>query len=163
MVKAFVLKKKLKQNVSEFVINGYPEKVEHILVIFNRLNDQIEQFLGKLEDYFKEQATVHKVNLNGKVKRLDTIALNKRSINFKGNFKDNAFNNLLPKINLIIDLSQTDSLVKNYAISLAPQAYKISLNTNHNSQFQLTIKVEPKELNQFFEEVVKYHNALKHG
>jgi len=163
MVKRFILKKKLKQNVNAFVIKGYPEKVERILVIFNKFNPFVEQFTGKLEDYFKGHATVYKASLTGSRNQSGITPLIKPSISLKGHFKDKVFYTFLTTANLIIDVSQTDSLVKNYAISLAPQAYKISLNLDSNSQFQLTIKVDAHEIDQFFDEFVKYHKALKHG
>jgi len=163
MIKSYILKKKLKRNIEAFERYAYPEKIEHILVMYNDLNENVELFIGKLNGFFKENTTIHKVHLNPKAKSADGIALNKRSFSFKGLFKDNAHANLFSKTNLIIDLTQKHSLVKNYAISLAPRAYKISLNTDHNSLFQLTIKADSEEFLQFFNEFIKYHNALKHG
>ncbi len=163
MIKTYFLKKKLKKNVNELVVKTYPESVENILVICNEFNDQTEEFLGKLEHFFKDHVTIYKVNLSGKETQQDSLVLKRKSISLKGGFKNDAFVELLPKINLVIDLSEMDSLVKNYAISLATHAYKISLNTDFNSVFQLIIKVDSGELNQFFEEFVKYHNALQNG
>lgn len=163
MIKTYILKKKLRQNIKGSAVASYPEKVEHLLVIYNEFNAQIEMFLNKLENYFKANTTIYKANLSKDLKPQECIRLNKKSIDWKGGFKDKAFDTFLPKTDLIIDLSEMNSLVKNYAISLAAEAYKISLNTDHNSVFQLTIKVDSEDLNQFFDEFIKYHNALQHG
>jgi hypothetical protein len=45
MLKKIILKKKLNQNISGFVLKSYPEHIKHILVIYNGYDESTGEFI----------------------------------------------------------------------------------------------------------------------
>ena len=163
MIKSYFLRKKIKQNRKKTGLKEYPQKIDNIVILYKEETEHVDEFKLKVLHFFRQKIQIKKIYLGKGEVHTNSIRLHKRSLNYKGEFKEIALQNLLSKADLIFDISEMDGLVKNYAISLATHAYKISLNAVNNSQFQLVVKVDLSDLNQFFEEFVKYHNAFKNG
>jgi len=64
---------------------------------------------------------------------------------------------------MLIDMTQELSFVKNYAISIASQAYKISVGQYENNIYNLSILLEPNEFSLLGDEIIKYHKILGNG
>lgn len=89
--------------------------------------------------------------------------INRNTFDVFGKIKNPSLNKDLSDLDMLIDLSQKASLVKDYAISIASQAYKISLGQYENNFYHLSIKLDSYESSLFGEEILKYHKILGNG
>jgi hypothetical protein len=162
MIKSFYFNKKLKQNLESLEVKGYPQRVKHIGLFCQHNSLDVENFIFKIQKLHLNIPMVTVFEFD-KISKDKEYFISKKQFDLQGNFKKRYIGEEISNLDLVIDITEDDGLVKNYAISLATRAYKISLGYADQSQFHLSIKLNSSDLNEFYREVEKYHNILKHG
>ncbi len=163
MLKTFYIKSKLDRNLKALQINGYPNQVKYVGVFCKYFDIDVEYFIKNIRKLYPNLVFTRCFEFDHFAKEKEYY-ISKKSFDLKGNFKKNYIYEEISKLDLVIDISEQQSLIKNYTISLATQACKISLgHLSDNSQFQLSIKLNNYNLDDFYKELEKYHNILKNG
>ena len=163
MLKTFYIKKKLNKNLKSLQIKGYPSQVKYVGVFCKYYDLDVESFIKNIRQLYPNLVFTRCFELDH-ISKDKEYFIGSKSFDFKGDFKKKYIFEEFLKLDLVIDISERHSLVKNYAISFARHACKISLgHLSDNSQYKLSIKLNTYNLDDFYKELEKYHNILKNG
>lgn len=92
----------------------------------------------------------------------DVEYINMEKIDIFGKFKDAKLIEKISNLDMLIDMTGKQTTLKEFCISMANQAYKITLGAQTHNIYNLSIKLKTFDQSIFAEEIIKYHNILDH-
>ncbi len=119
--------------------------------------------ITKLKATFGNQTQFLIFVISDNVQNDEAEYINYECFDLFGDFKNKVLKESLQNVDMLIDMTQQQNIVKDYVISIANQAYKISLGQYSNNIYNLSINLKIDDDNLFVEEIIKYHKILSHA
>ncbi|RRO11740.1 DUF6913 domain-containing protein [Flavobacteriaceae bacterium 14752] len=163
LIKTFFIKHNVSVNKKSVGLKHYPNTINS--VGFFCLNSSFLEgnIIKKLKKTFGQQTQFITFNLGNKTENDNSYLLNSKTFDLFGKIKNPSLHKDLSDLDMLIDTTQKVSQIKNYAISMANQAYKISFGSYDNNIYNLSINLKSLDYDLFADEVIKYHKILANG
>ncbi len=161
-MKNLFIKRQIKTFKDGIQLKSYPSSIENIGLVFSEAGLPDHSFTDKLRACFGKNVSIHKFSVSNKSDSSDLVLLNKKVFNLFGKLKDPKISEILKDLDVIIDMSFKNNIIKSFAFNLSVKSYKIAMGRQHNDFFHLTINVERGQYDVFAEEIIKYHKILSH-
>lgn len=162
-VKKFFLKKKNLINQKSLGLKKYPESFEKIALFCKSKKIPDANLISKLETAFGNQVQILIFVFLEKNKDNNVICLNYKNFDWFGNLKSTPIKDELKALDMVIDMTQQYSAIKDYALGLANQAYKIALGHYAQNVYHLSFDFKKDNQELFADEIIKYHSILSHA
>lgn len=163
-VKTFFIRKRTLDFKNKQLLRNYPKSFKKVGIILSPGFELDINFITKLKIGFGDNIQIFTFVLNDKnIGKNKYIAFNLKDFNLLGQLKNEKTYKILNGLDLLIDMTNTYSIVKTYALYCASNAYKISAGKTHVDVFNLMISVGTSDQKKFVDEIIKYHNILKNG
>lgn len=162
-IKTFFIKHNTSVNDKVSGLKSYPKSINNvgIFCVPSVLPDA--NLITKLKTKFGNQTQFYIFVLAENHKDKNLVCLNLQTFDLFGKFKDHSISSNLTRLDMIVDMTQEDSIVKNYAVSMANQSYKIALGHYPDKKYNLSFKLISFDQDSFAEEIIKYHNILNNA
>jgi len=161
-IKTLFIKRKALVNMKSIGLTRYPQPIEKIGFFCLDSNFPKANFIKKLKATFGKQTQFIFFTFGDKNEPDDGYLLNNKSFDLFGKIKNPSLQQELIDLDMLIDITHTASQIKQYALSLASHAYKISLGSYENNIYNLSINLKSLDYNLFADEILKYHKILIH-
>lgn len=161
-MKKIFIKRQLKTITSNSKINAYPKKISNVGIILSDHRILDYNLISILKNGLGNDCKVYKIFLGKSNNEKDAFRLDKTSFSFLGKLKDDIVFETLKNLDMLIDVSFKSSNIKDFALLNSNKAYKITLGSNLNEHFNLSINLESNQMDLFAEEIIKYHKILSH-
>ena len=162
-IKKFFIKHNTSVNQKNIGLKSYPNSFDTVGFLCSKELIPDANLIARLKNNFGNHTQFLIFVLANDVKKENFKSLSMKNFDLFGRFKDTLLMESLSRLDLLIDMTQIQSIVKDYAVSMSIQAYKISLGQQSNSKYHLSINLKTIDQEKFANEIIKYHNILKHG
>lgn len=162
-IKKFFLKKKSLMNQKNLGLKKYPQSFDKIALFCKSKKMPDANLISKLESAFGNQVQILIFVFLDKNQDDNVICINYKNFDWFGNLKSISVKDELKALDMVIDMTQQYSTVKNYALSLASQAYKIALGHYAENVYHLSFDFKKDNQELFADEIIKYHSILSHA
>lgn len=160
-VKKYFMRQRILETQNLSLLRTYPKSFHKIGIVSKNGFEPDTNFITKLKIGFGNNLQIFIFVLEGHAEqREDYFNLNISDINLLGQFKKTEILEQLKNLDLLIDMTQTKSILKTYAFNFATKAYKITLGQDFYNNCNLTINLNQKDQDLFADEIIKYHNIL---
>lgn len=162
-IKSFFIRHNTSVNQKATGLKYYPQAFSKVGIFCLASNMPDNNLITKIKYALGDQIQFVIFVLGSKHSLDSAHTLDRRAFDVFGKIKNPSLNRDLSDLEMLIDLTQKTSSLKDYAISIANQAYKISFGQYDNNFYHLSIKLDKYESSLFGEEIVKYHKILGNG
>lgn len=162
-MKGFFIKRQIKKQKTLTALKAYPRSVNKIGIFCSEDQCPDAGFITKLKTCFGSQSQFLKFVIGDNVEQNDRIVLNNKAFNVFGRLKAEHISKVLSQLDIAIDMTLEQSNIKEYALSIARNAYKISLGYFPGKAYNLSINLKDDQKELFADEIIKYHNILNHA
>ncbi|TKS56168.1 DUF6913 domain-containing protein [Mesohalobacter halotolerans] len=163
LVKSFYIRRNTSVNQKATGLKYYPQSFSKVGIFCLASNIPDDNLITKIKYTLGDQVQLIIFVLEKNHKLDKAYSLSKSTFDVFGKIKNPSLHKDLSGLDMLIDLSQKVSFIKDYAISIANQAYKISLGQYENNIYHLSIKLDRYESSLFGDEILKYHKILGNG
>lgn len=158
-----ILKRKTISNQKALGVKTYPQSFDKIGLLCNSKKLPNAQLISKLKSTFGGHVQILIFVLLEKGEDKDIIYINYKNFDWLGNLKSISIQEELKALNIIIDMTLQYSILKNYILSIARQAFKIALGHYSQNIYHLSFDLKNNNQNLFADEIIKYHSILSHA
>ena len=163
IIKSFFIKHNTSVNQKGIGLKYYPTRFSQVGLFCLAHNPPDTNLITKIKKALGKDVQFIIFAL-GKNHGIDNAyTLDRKAFDLFGKIKNTSLSRDLSSLDMLIDMTQELSFVKNYAISIASQAYKISVGQYENNIYNLSILLEPNEFSLLGDEIIKYHKILGNG
>lgn len=163
IVKNFFIRHNTSVNQKATGLRYYPRTFSKVGLFCLASNLPDDNLITKIKQALGDQVQFVIFVLEKKHGIESAYTLDKNTFDIFGKIRNPSLNKDLSDLEMLIDLTQKTSYIKDYALSIASQAYKISFGQYENNLYHLSIKLDTYESSQFGEEIIKYHKILGNG
>jgi hypothetical protein len=161
-VKHKFIKRQINSQEGKNHLKSYPDSISNIGLFIAESKLPGTNFITKLQSCFGVDSRFFKFAVSNKIQASDVIFLNKSSFSFWGKFKDKEAYRILSDLDMLIDISFKNSMIKTYAFNLSHKSFKIAMGKASGDFFHLRINVDENKVDVFADEIIKYHKILSH-
>ena len=162
-IKKFFIKHNTSVNQKNIGLKSYPISLDTVGFFCSKELIPDTNLITKLKSNFGNHTQFLIFVLSSDVNKENYSTLSMKNFDLFGRFKDATLMDNISRLDMLIDMSQMKSLVKDYATSMCIRAYKISLGQQPYENYHLSINLKTFNQEKFADEIIKYHNILKHG
>ena len=163
-IKKYFMRQRILETQKPSLLRSYPKSYQSIGIISKIGFEPDTNFITKLKFGFGNDLQIFIFVLEGHAQgRKDYFNLNISDVSLLGHFKKIEVLELLKNLDLVIDMTQTKSILKTYALNFAKKAYKITLGKDFYNNCNLAINIKQTDQELFADEIIKYHNILGNG
>lgn len=163
MMKRFFIRRNLKKSIAVEGLKTYPHRIRKVGIFCTESKIPDLNFESKLKHCFGNDTAFINFVLGEDRQEDGMFFINKKSFTFFGNFRDKSMPEYLSELDVVIDMSLKSCLLKDYALSLAKNSYKIALGHFSDKAYHLSINLKEHQKDWFADEIIKYHNILSHA
>ena len=162
-IKQIFIKHNLSVNQNFSGIKSYPEIIKTAGLFCANANQIDTNLITKVKNALGSQTQFLIFGIFGDDGNKDIQDLNFKQFNLFGKFINPSVKKNLSDLDMLIDITRQHTVIKDYAISFAHKAYKISMGQYAENKYHLCIDVINSNQDIFVDEMIKYHKILSHA
>lgn len=163
-IKKYFIRKRIYESGTLSLLKSYPKSFQQVGVFTKTEFEPDTNFITKLKIGFGDNLQIYIFVIEENIQKNNTyISISLNDFNLLGHYKNKKILEQLKNLDLLIDMTQTKSVLSNYAFNVATKAYKITLGEGCFRNYNLSINLKHPDQELFADEIIKYHNILGNG